>query len=57
MATLDLDPAPGAFDPAELQRHLDGRYAELRAHAGAYVDAFGIPDAVLRAPIGLAEDR
>jgi acyl-CoA oxidase len=26
----------------------------VRAQAGAYVDAFGIPDAVLRAPIGLA---
>jgi acyl-CoA oxidase len=26
----------------------------VRADAGAYVDAFGIPDAVLRAPIGLA---
>jgi acyl-CoA oxidase len=31
MATLDLDPASGAFDPTELQRLLDGRYAELRA--------------------------
>jgi acyl-CoA oxidase len=30
----------------------------VRAQAGGYVDAFGIPDAVLRAPIGLAgEDR
>jgi acyl-CoA oxidase len=27
--------------------------AELRPHAGALVDAFGIPDAVLAAPIGL----
>ncbi len=26
----------------------------VRAQAGGYVDAFGIPDAVLRAPIGLA---
>jgi acyl-CoA oxidase len=25
----------------------------VRAQAGAYVDAFGIPDAILRAPIGL----
>ena len=31
MATIDLDPTAGAFDPAELQRILDGRYAELRA--------------------------
>ena len=31
MATLDLDPAAGAFDPADLQRTLDGRYADLRA--------------------------
>jgi hypothetical protein len=27
----------------------------VRAQAGAYVDAFGIPDAVLRAPIGLTD--
>jgi acyl-CoA oxidase len=26
----------------------------IRLHAGAYVDAFGIPDAMLRAPIALA---
>ena len=26
------------------------------AQAGAYVDAFGIPDAVIGAPIGLADD-
>ncbi|HET9124791.1 MAG TPA: acyl-CoA dehydrogenase [Solirubrobacteraceae bacterium] len=31
MATLDLDPTAGGFDPGELQRILDGRYAELRA--------------------------
>jgi acyl-CoA oxidase len=30
MATIDLDPTAGAFDPAELQRILDGRYAQLR---------------------------
>jgi acyl-CoA oxidase len=28
----------------------------IRAQAGAYVDAFGIPDAVIGAPIGLADD-
>jgi acyl-CoA oxidase len=28
---------------------------ELRQHAGAYVDSFGIPDAILAAPIGLRE--
>ena len=31
MASIDLDPTAGAFDPAELQRILDGRYAQLRA--------------------------
>jgi acyl-CoA oxidase len=31
MATIDLDPTAGAFDPAELQSILDGRYARLRA--------------------------
>jgi acyl-CoA oxidase len=31
MATIELDPTPPAFDPAALQRILDGRYAELRA--------------------------
>ena len=29
---------------------------EVRAQAGALVDGFGIPDAILAAPIGLAED-
>jgi hypothetical protein len=28
----------------------------VRDQARAYVDAFGIPDAVLGAPIGLADD-
>jgi acyl-CoA oxidase len=28
---------------------------EVRQHAGAYVDAFGIPDQVLAAPIGLSD--
>jgi hypothetical protein len=27
----------------------------VRAQAGGYVDAFGIPDAVLAAPIGLRD--
>jgi acyl-CoA oxidase len=31
MATIDLDPTADVFDPAELQRILDGRYADLRA--------------------------
>jgi acyl-CoA oxidase len=31
MATIDLDPTAGTFDPTELQRILDGRYADLRA--------------------------
>jgi acyl-CoA oxidase len=34
-------------------RTLNRLCAELRPHAGALVDAFGIPDAVLSAPIGL----
>jgi acyl-CoA oxidase len=35
MATLDLDPTTGGFDPGELQRILDGPYAELRARIRA----------------------
>jgi acyl-CoA oxidase len=30
---------------------------EVRQHAGAYVDAFGIPDQVLAAPIGVRDPR
>lgn len=53
MATLDLDPTADAFDPAELQRSLDGRYADLRARIR---EVMSRPE--LEPPIGLAgEDR
>lgn len=31
MATLDLDSTADAFDPTDLQRSLDGRYADVRS--------------------------
>ncbi len=43
------------FDPAGLLRLLDGRYADVCA--GALVEAFGIPDEGLGAPIGLSDHR
>jgi acyl-CoA oxidase len=36
-----------------ITRRVNDLCGELRGHADVLVDAFGIPDAVLRAPIGL----
>lgn len=40
-----------------ITRRVNGLCAELRVHAGLLVDAFGIPDAVLAAPIGVRSSR
>jgi hypothetical protein len=49
------------LDPSALRRLLDGRYREVRAEwarsltVEGLVDACGIPDELLGAPIGLAD--
>lgn len=53
MAVAAVTPETRTFDSAAATRLLDGRYAEVRQCAGRLVDAFGIPDEVLGAPIGL----
>jgi acyl-CoA oxidase len=40
-----------------ITRKVNSLCAELRDHAGSLVDAFGIPDAILAAPIGLGAKR
>ena len=39
----------------QVTREVNGICNEVRGQAGLLVDAFGIPDAVLRAPIGLRD--
>ena len=57
MATIDLDPTAGVFDPAGLQRILDGRYADLRAQIREVMSRpeFDLHAAVLAR--GLSRDR
>lgn len=60
-----MTPETRTFDSAVLARALDGRYGdfatrsapynEVRACAAWLVDAFGIPDEVLAAPIGRSD--
>ena len=45
---------PPAAQAKAIQRLMEGLCGELRGVAVPLVDAFGIPDFVLRAPIGLS---
>jgi hypothetical protein len=54
-----VTPENRTFDSAALARLLDGRYADVRRELREVMrrpEAFGIPDEVIAAPIGLADE-